>query len=74
MWVEVQEQETSGCTLASDWLWVKGVDLCLALIGPNKKYGSSVVLLFEPLQNMAHGHFLGTPDRSWPDLILLASI
>lgn len=25
MWVEVQEQETSGCTLASDWLWVKGV-------------------------------------------------
>lgn len=49
------------------------LDLCLALIGPNKKYGSSVVLLFEPLQNVAHGHFLGTPDRSWPDLIKLAS-
>ena len=47
-------------------------DVCLALTGPDGKYGGLVVLPFQA--SAKHGCFLGTQKLTWPESIILASI
>lgn len=70
-----QEIHQDVCLPPDGWRWkARRQEVCQDICLPLIKYVGLWVCIYKPLQNTTRCHFLGTPELSWPEPIILASI